>query len=69
MTALLAALCLFVLTPEGITNRRLRPLVEFRDRGAIKCPRFVMPLRYSYQATISHSVARSSEADAARPKG
>ena len=27
VTALLAALCLFVLTPEGITNRRLRPLV------------------------------------------
>jgi hypothetical protein len=44
VTALLAACCLFVLTPEGITNRRLRPLVEFRDRGAIKCPRFVMPL-------------------------
>jgi hypothetical protein len=27
VTALLGALCLFVLTPEGITNRRLRPLV------------------------------------------
>jgi hypothetical protein len=27
VTALLGALCLFVLTPEGITNRRLRPQV------------------------------------------
>jgi len=27
VTALLAALCLFALTPEGITNRRLRPRV------------------------------------------
>jgi hypothetical protein len=27
VTALLAALCLFALTPEGITNQRLRPLV------------------------------------------
>lgn len=27
VTALLAALCLFVLTPQGISNRRLRPLV------------------------------------------
>jgi hypothetical protein len=27
VTALLGALCLFVCTPEGITNRRLRPLV------------------------------------------
>ncbi len=27
VTALLGALCLFVLTPHGITNRRLRPLV------------------------------------------
>jgi hypothetical protein len=27
VTALLVALCLFVLTPEGITNRRLRPRV------------------------------------------
>ena len=27
VTALLAGLCLFALTPEGITNRRLRPLV------------------------------------------
>lgn len=27
VTALLAALCLFALTPEGVTNRRLRPLV------------------------------------------
>src|SRR5438067_5935334 len=27
VSALLAALCLFALTPEGITNRRLRPLV------------------------------------------
>jgi hypothetical protein len=27
VTALLAALCLFVLAPEGITNQRLRPLV------------------------------------------
>src|SRR5260370_4592894 len=27
VTALLGALCLFVLTPEGITIRRLRPLV------------------------------------------
>ncbi len=27
VTALLAALCLFALTPEGLTNRRLRPLV------------------------------------------
>ena len=38
MTALVAALCLFVLTPEGITNRRLRPLVEFRDRGCGQLP-------------------------------
>jgi hypothetical protein len=27
VTAVLAALCLFALTPEGLTNRRLRPLV------------------------------------------
>jgi hypothetical protein len=27
VTALLAGLCLFALTPEGITNRRLRPLI------------------------------------------
>jgi hypothetical protein len=32
VTALLAALCLFVLAPEGITNRHLRPLVA-RLRG------------------------------------
>ena len=38
VTALLAAFCLFVLTPEGITNRRLRPLVEIRDRGCDQLP-------------------------------
>ena len=38
MTALLAGLCLVVLTPEGITNCRLRPLVEFRDRGCDHVP-------------------------------
>jgi hypothetical protein len=27
VAALMAAFCLFVLTPEGITNRRVRPLV------------------------------------------
>jgi hypothetical protein len=67
VTPVLAALCLFVLTPEGITNRCSRPLVEIRARGAIKCPRSVTPLRYSYQATISHSVARSSEAERGAP--
>jgi hypothetical protein len=45
VTALLAALCLFVLAPEGITKRRLRPLVEFRDRGCDQLP----PVCYAFK--------------------
>jgi hypothetical protein len=49
VTALLAALCLFVLTPEGITNRRSRPLVEVRDRGCDQVP----PVCYAVKVTAS----------------